>query len=197
MEQITCPICRNELSSADQSCPKCGYKIPENLFEKNLNESIFKRKEAGIPKLKKVLFILVFIILMISFSFYNWIKDQNNLTQENPAVSDNKASSHSYEQGSTNIHKVQYVVTGTAKSGNITIQIPGGGTEQHDISLPYKSPTYEFKNGDFTFLLAINQSEGGGSITAEIIVNGKSLRKATCTGEYSTASVRWTVGSDD
>jgi hypothetical protein len=209
MDQITCPICRKELSSTDKSCPNCGYKEPENLFEKNMSDSVFKKNEpSGVPKKKKVLFILVFIILMTSFSVYNWIVNQNNLSQQKPEETSDQATSQpselpsvqqSSEQQSSNpnVHKIKYVVTGTAKNGNITIQIPGGGSEQHDITLPYESPVYDFKNRDFAFLIAINQSDEGGSIIAEIIVDGKPFRKATSTGSYSTASVRWTVGSEE
>jgi cytoskeletal protein RodZ len=229
MDQITCPICRTELSSPDQTCPKCGYKKPEDIFAKNPDGSLFNKNSERNFKFKKVLFFLVFLILIASFFVYNSIINQNNLEPQKPVEESSQSQSETTKQETTeenpllqsestqqkpanenipkqkepakhraaNIHEIKYIVTGTAKKGNVTIQIPGGGSEQHDVSLPYESPTYDFKNGDLALLIAVNQDDEGGSIIAEIFVDGNSLRKASSNGSYNYATVRWTIGSED
>lgn len=91
---------------------------------------------------------------------------------------------------------VQYRVTGTARSADITISVPGGGTEQHPVSIPYTSPAYTFKGMDHAYISAQNKGEYG-SVTTEIVVNGSTLRRASSSGAYTIASVSWLVGSKD
>jgi hypothetical protein len=90
--------------------------------------------------------------------------------------------------------QVQYKVSGSARSANITISVPGGGTEQRPVTIPYTSPMYSFKGWDSVYVSAQNNGEYG-SVIAEIVVNGSVLKTATSQGEYSIASVSWLAGS--
>ena len=92
--------------------------------------------------------------------------------------------------------QVQYKVKGSAQSADITISVPGGGTEQRPVTIPYTSPSYTFKGMDHAYISAQNKGDYG-SVTTEIIVNGSSLKKSTSEGAYTIASVSWLVGSKD
>jgi hypothetical protein len=90
---------------------------------------------------------------------------------------------------------IQYRVTGSARSADITISVPGGGTEQHPVSIPYTSPTYTFKGMDHAYISAQNKSEYG-TVTTEILVSGSTRKQASSSGAYTIASVSWLVGSE-
>ncbi|MGC9975356.1 MAG: hypothetical protein ABSC57_01370 [Syntrophales bacterium] len=92
--------------------------------------------------------------------------------------------------------RVQYKVTGSARNADITISIPGGGTEQRPVAIPYASQTYTFKGMDHAYISAQNKSEYG-DVTTEIIVNGSTLKKASSQGAYTIASVSWLVKNKD
>lgn len=91
---------------------------------------------------------------------------------------------------------VQYSVTGNARSADITISVPGGGTEQRPVAVPYRSPTYTMKGLDHAYISAQNKGERG-SVTTEIIVNSSTKKRATSEGAYTIASVSWLVGAAD
>lgn len=91
---------------------------------------------------------------------------------------------------------VQYRVTGTAPSADITISVPGGGTEQRSVFVPYTSTTYTFKGMEHAYISAQNKGEYGG-VTTEMVVNGSTLKQASSSGAYTIASVSWLVGSKD
>ena len=93
-------------------------------------------------------------------------------------------------------YRIQYCVTGTARSADITISVPSGGTEQRPVQIPYISPTYTFKGWEHAYISAQNKGEYG-SVTAEIVVNGSTLKQATSSGAYTIASVSWLVGTKD
>jgi hypothetical protein len=92
--------------------------------------------------------------------------------------------------------QVQYKVTGSAQSADITVSVPGGGMEQRPVIIPYTSPTYTFKELDHAYISAQNKGEKG-SLSTEILVNDSTLKKATSQGAYTIATVSWLVGSKD
>lgn len=96
----------------------------------------------------------------------------------------------------TQTYSVKYSVTGTAHGAHITISTPGGGTEQHEVSIPFSSPQYTFKGWEHAYISAQNSGDGG-TIGVEINVNGSVLKQARSSGSYSIASVSWLVGSKD
>jgi hypothetical protein len=91
-------------------------------------------------------------------------------------------------------YSIQYRVTGSARSADITISVPAGGTEQRPVSLPYTSPTYTFKGFEHAYISAQNKGEYG-DVTTEILVNGSTHKRASSSGAYTIASVSWSVRS--
>jgi len=91
-------------------------------------------------------------------------------------------------------YKVQYRVSGSAQSADITIETPSG-TEQRPVSIPWTSPSYTFRGMDHAYISAQNSGETG-TVTVELIVNGATLKKASSSGAYTIASTDWLVGSD-
>ena len=92
------------------------------------------------------------------------------------------------------IHIVTYVVDnqdGSAEGGraSITIENGTGGTEQDDVTLPWKKE-FTPEPGQFLYVSAQNiASYRGIGIKASILVDGVTLRHAESGAEYGIASV--------
>jgi len=121
---------------------------------------------------------LMLIILAIASS-------SSDVSYDSPNTSTSKKS-----------YRIQYRVSGTADSADITISVPGGGTEQREVVIPCTSPTYTFKKMEHAYISAQNNGEFG-SVTVEIIVDGITKKKATSSGAYKIATVSWFVGMED
>lgn len=91
-----------------------------------------------------------------------------------------------------NIISVSYQVTGIAPQAALTYAIPGDGSEQQTVSLPWGT-TRRFGADDFLYLSAQNQSETG-SVTVSISINGGHPITATSSGAYGIATVSCLLG---
>jgi hypothetical protein len=96
---------------------------------------------------------------------------------------ENRASRAVYADDRT---RVEYRVAGTTTEASVTIKNSTGATEQHDVTVPWKSIVFYVQPGDHLYLSAQN-SEDSGTITCEIRVNGKLLERAKSSGRYVSA----------
>mgnify|MGYP001217568671 FL=1 len=92
--------------------------------------------------------------------------------------------------------KITYLVEGTAKSANITIQTPTGTSQQSGVDVPLKTKagttgiTYTFQAGDFVYLSAQNDTDFG-TVTCKIVTeSGAVISTNTASGAYSIASCK-------
>lgn len=84
-------------------------------------------------------------------------------------------------------HNVEYRVTGTAPTIDVTLSNATGGTEQYsDRGLPY---SYSFMgvSGKFIYISAQNNGQTG-SVTSAIYINGNLYKTATSSGAYVIAT---------
>ena len=88
-------------------------------------------------------------------------------------------------------YRVIYRVGGFASKASLTYET-ASGTEQRTVTLPWET-AFDVKRGQFVYLSAQNETDRG-SVTAEIIVDGASWKKATSTSEYGIANVSGSVG---
>lgn len=97
--------------------------------------------------------------------------------------------------------EVVFFAEGTdTKSGSITLRTESGGTIQKDVALPMTNTSTgkpglastQFKSGDFLYI-SLQNSQGYGSVTCRIEVDGVELDKATSSGGYKIASCQATM----
>ena len=82
---------------------------------------------------------------------------------------------------------VEYKVTGSATSVNVTLSNASENTEQYsNRSVPY-SYTFDSVAGNFLYISAQNQGSSG-SVTSTIYVNGDVFETATSSGAYVIAT---------
>ena len=84
------------------------------------------------------------------------------------------------------IGMMEYEVTGSASSVDVTYANESGGTSrQSGVSLPW---SYSFTGdpGDFVYILAENKGATG-SVTATIYKNGNEFKTSTSSAPYGTA----------
>ena len=89
-------------------------------------------------------------------------------------------------------HRVEYRVTGTARSVEVALTNADGGTEMYDNrALPWTYTVSGNYQRGFLYISAQNEGERG-SVTASIYVDGQQWKTATSSGEYviATASGR-------
>lgn len=89
---------------------------------------------------------------------------------------------------------VTYFVEGTARSADITISEPGGGSSQQsgvDVPLTVggrRGLTVTYQPGDFLYLSAQSIDERYRSVRCRIEVDGVEVDRATSRGEYVIAT---------
>lgn len=82
---------------------------------------------------------------------------------------------------------VKYEIRGTARSVDITLNNPTGGTEQYsNAGLPSNFTYNDFKD-NFLYISAQNQGEYG-TVTVNILVNGILYKTSTSSGAYVIAT---------
>lgn len=82
---------------------------------------------------------------------------------------------------------VVYRVTGVAtQSASLTYENAQGGTEQREVDLPW-TLSASMQPGAWAYISAQNQ-EDRGSVTAEIVVDGKVWKSSTSEGAYTIAT---------
>jgi len=105
---------------------------------------------------------------------------------------------HSYESGSSvtiakvYTYEIEYKITGTASSVDVTLSNASGGTEQFsNVALP---KTYSYKNfyDNFVYISAQNQGSSG-SVTVTIFHRGSQYRTSTSSGAYVIATASGSI----
>ena len=81
---------------------------------------------------------------------------------------------------------VEYVVGGSASYAGLTLTNASGGTEQHDVSLPYRN-FMTVRKGFFAYISAQNKRDYG-TVTVDIFVNGVLTKSSRSESEYGIAS---------
>jgi len=83
--------------------------------------------------------------------------------------------------------EVEYRVTGTAVTVDLTIRNEDGGTSQFtDMPVPW-SYSFVGEKGDFVYVSAQNQGNTG-TVTATIYRDGKQFKTSTSSGAYVIAT---------
>jgi len=89
-------------------------------------------------------------------------------------------------------YEIEYKISGTASSVDVTLNNSNGGTEQYDnVSVPH---TYSYKNfnDDFVYISAQNQGESG-SVTVKIYHRGTLFKSSTSSGAYVIATASGSI----
>ncbi len=167
-----CGVCNVEVDDAVIKCPECGHTICKNCGNP-IGKYIYRCSKCGETHLDKkawlIIAITTIVILIpayISFHFFSTSLTPNNAT--------------AYPE-------VQYVITGTAQSVDVTLNNSTGGTEQYDnVPLPvtYTCPNYRYW---FIYCSAQNQGQQG-SVIVSIYVDGKLFKTSNSSGAYVIAS---------
>jgi hypothetical protein len=88
---------------------------------------------------------------------------------------------------SPSLTRVEYEITGSARSVDVTLNNATGGTEQYsDVPVPYEY-TYSNFTDDFLYVSAQNNGELG-SVTVSIYRNGSKIKAASSSGAYVIAT---------
>lgn len=90
------------------------------------------------------------------------------------------------------VYEIEYKISGTATSVDVTLNNSNGGTEQYDnVSVPH---TYSYKNfnDDFVYISAQNQGESG-SVTVKIYHRGALFKSSTSSGAYVIATASGSI----
>ncbi len=99
-----------------------------------------------------------------------------------------KSSSPASNQSTYSGPEVQYEITGTAKSVDVTMSNATGGTEQQsNVFLPCVY-SYDRFPGRFLYISAQNNTDAG-SVTVTIYLNGEAIKTAKSSGAYVIATV--------
>jgi len=91
------------------------------------------------------------------------------------------------------VHTVEYEIDGSASLAAITARNPAGGTEQHEVRIPY-SRTFYVRSGAFLYLSAQKKSAEG-TVHVTVRVDGKILQQATSSSPYGIATASGRVAN--
>lgn len=81
---------------------------------------------------------------------------------------------------------IEYTVEGSAHSASLTYSNEQGGTEQHDVTLPWRKLVVMRKRG-FAYISAQNKSDSG-DVKVEITLNGVPVKASQSSASYGIAS---------
>lgn len=88
-------------------------------------------------------------------------------------------------------HTVVYRIGGTATKALITYATPSGQEQKNGAAVPWRKT---LRTKDFEMLSISAQNQGGGTITCEIEVDGKLVKRSKSTGAYAIAMCTATIG---
>lgn len=88
-------------------------------------------------------------------------------------------------------HLIAYKISGSASSAMMTYTTPSG-QEQTTKSIPWHK-SFEAKDGELLSISAQNKGESG-TVTCQIAVDGRIVKKATSSGAYAIASCDAALG---
>ena len=89
------------------------------------------------------------------------------------------------------IHTVEYSISGSADYVGITARNSEGGTEQHEVNVPYYH-TLSMRGGEFVYLSAQNQGRSG-NVHVSIRVDGNILQEASASSPFGIATASGSV----
>jgi hypothetical protein len=96
-------------------------------------------------------------------------------------INDNKVRFYQYN------YTVQYKITGTANTVDVTLNNSSGGTEQYsNVSLP-KTYSYKYFEDWFLYISAQNQGQSG-TVTTSIYYKDNLFKTSTSSGAYVIAT---------
>lgn len=84
-------------------------------------------------------------------------------------------------------YHVEYEVTGSAEKVNITISIPGGGTEQFSNVTTRWHKDFYFDDGEFLYVAAQNLTKSG-EVIVRIYVRSQQVREGRSRGAFVIAT---------
>ena len=88
--------------------------------------------------------------------------------------------------------EVEYRITGSASTVDVTLNNSDGGTEQYSgVSVPH---TYSYSNfRDWFLYISAQNNDSYGSVTVAIYLNGVLKKSATSSGAYVIATASGTI----
>lgn len=106
-------------------------------------------------------------------------------TPTSKAVSTSRAAS---------LPQVTYRVSGTAARASLTYQNDMGGTEQHEVAVPWTKTYWGFQS-DYDFLYVSAQNMGAaGTLRCEVLVGGDVLFRSDASGAYAICTASGSYG---
>lgn len=81
---------------------------------------------------------------------------------------------------------IEYIVDGTAHQASLTYNNSTGGTEQHNVSLPWRK-MMTVRRGYFAYISAQNKNAGG-DVSVSIHLNGIPVKSSRSSAKYGIAS---------
>jgi len=92
-------------------------------------------------------------------------------------------------------HEIEYEITGTATTVDITMNNQDSGTEQHsNVSVPWtKSFSVNVSGGYYFAYISAQNNGSSGSVTVKIYKNGKLFKQATSSGAYAIATASGSI----
>lgn len=166
---IDCPHCHAEVSVAANvqiACPRCGQPV---IAEDVPRVRAKHGQGADTPRWQ-----IAFVLLVSLPTLGWWLTHQVD----------------SHKRLRTNC-SIVYQVGGSTRSASITLNRPDGGTEQHDVRVPW-SQTYHADSGDFLYVAAQNKS-GSGDVSVTIVIDGVAVQSAASSAEYGIAATQAVV----
>ncbi len=84
------------------------------------------------------------------------------------------------------VHRVEYILDGSAGVAGLTYRNASGGTEQRDVKVP-GAVNFSARSGQFVYFSAQNKS-GKGTVHVRIQIDGRILQEATSNSPYGIAT---------
>ena len=115
------------------------------------------------------------------------------IDQADPNLPASGATAKSSGKGKrTDRPEVTYKIGGSARTGDITYSTPSGQEQAGDERLPWRR-TFTARKGEVLYVSAQNAGAAG-TVTCEISINGKTVKRARSSGAYAVVTCDAMVG---